>query len=153
MALKVRGGILCRIMDFMVPQGSGAIKCVWLLIRKLRYNPFKTSTTTGRTRRLDNKAECSVRGEDSNLPMLSRSWVIELSGSSWQNAFSKICAMCPLTQKSRDILIAARFYILIAARFYVLIAARFYVFIAARFLKVLFSGTITAQSFGKFASL
>ena len=61
--------------------------------------------------------------------------------------------MCPLTQKSRDVLIAARFYILIAARFYVLIAARFYVFIAARFLKVLFSGTITAQSFGKFASL
>ena len=110
MALKVRGGILYRIMGFMVPQESGAMKCVWLLIRKLRYNPFKTSTAMGRTRRLDNKAECSVRGEDSNLPMLLRSWISgELSGSSWQNAFSKICTMCPLTQKSRDILIAARF--------------------------------------------
>lgn len=62
--------------------------------------------------------------EDSNLPMLSRSWVIELSGSSWQKCiFKNLCNVPSHTEEQRrphssqtPTSPAARFYAFIAAR-------------------------------------
>lgn len=109
--------------------------------RKLRYNPFKTSTTTGRTRDWTQSRMFSERGRFklAHVIKVLSNWTFRIILA--KCIFKNLCNVPSHTEEQRrphssQILRPHSSQILR---------------LAARFL--LFSSTITAQSFGNFASL